>query len=71
MTDTDLPVTIELSSSCPLAQREHCCIICNSPIAIGSRYFRHVIRNNDLVDKKHNLRVLKYHLACPQGGLDV
>lgn len=56
---------IEISNSRPLARVAHTCIICGTPIAIGSHYLRHVVRNNDLVDRKHNLRIFKYHLSCP------
>lgn len=58
------PVT-SIAASRPLARTPHTCIICGKPIAIGSQYNRHVYRDNDTLDRRHALRVVKYHTKCP------
>jgi len=56
---------IEISNSSPLARVEHSCIICGTPIAIGTKYLRHVVRDTNAIDPRRSLRIFKYHLACP------
>lgn len=64
----DLPLITTISESRPLARTTHTCTVCGLPIAIGTRYSRHVISNDDALDRKHKLRVIKWHLPyCPRG----
>lgn len=60
-----IPSITHISTSRPLARRAHTCSVCQKPIAIGSRYERNVIRDNDRLDQHTALRVYKWHLVCP------
>lgn len=65
--DHDLPSIVTIASTRPLARSEHTCTVCGLPIAIGSRYERVVLRNDELLDRAHSLRVVKWHLPfCPE-----
>lgn len=67
----DLPVVHEIAASRPLARVPHICTVCGLPIAIGTRYSRHIIRNDDLLDRRKNLQVVKWHLPfCPENATE-
>ena len=68
MTINTLPSITTISESRPLARSFHTCTVCGTPIAIGLRYQRIVLRNHDALNLKKALRVVKWHLPfCPQG----
>lgn len=64
----DLPLITTINESRPLARTSHTCSVCGLPIAIGTRYSRTLIRDDDLLDRKKALKVVKWHLPlCPEG----
>lgn len=64
---TYLPRVSTISESRPLAQTSHTCTVCGTPIAIGLRYHRIVLRNDDALNPKKALQVIKWHLPfCPE-----
>lgn len=65
---TNLPHVSTISESRPLARTPHVCTVCGLPIAIGSRYSKHVLCNHDSINPKKRLVVVRWHLPyCPEG----
>jgi hypothetical protein len=65
--DTDLPLVTTISESRPLAQTEHRCTVCGHMILRGTRYSRTLLRNDDAINPKKSLQVVKWHLPyCPE-----
>lgn len=58
----DLPIAREIEATRPLAARPHTCTICGLPIAIGTRYAKHVLYLPEALDKKRRLMAVRYHL---------
>lgn len=68
----DLPIAHELEATHPLAGRLHTCTICGLPIAIGTRYAKHVLYLPGALDRKKRLMAVRYHLPqCPAEAYDV
>lgn len=63
----DLPCVTTISESRPLAQTEHQCSVCGRAILKGTRYSRIVLRNDDALNPRKALQVIKWHLPfCPE-----